>query len=97
MREGDTLTKEAYYDILAPHCKTIDIWETEYMQVLEGEDPVLEWTKATNVLPYSSALEEADWPPFEAAYRAALRAAYPQRSDGKTLFPFRRLFLIAAA
>ena len=32
---------------------------------------------------------------FEAAYRARIAAAYPPGPDGRTLFPFRRLFLVA--
>ncbi len=32
---------------------------------------------------------------FEAAYTKLVDAAYPRRPDGKTLFPFRRLFIIA--
>ncbi len=85
-----------YYDLLAPLTSSLDIWETEYLQVLEGDDPVKEWTKGTwlkqflDALPTDAAAER-----FEADYAARLRAAYPPRSDGKTLFPFRRLFIIA--
>jgi trans-aconitate 2-methyltransferase len=32
---------------------------------------------------------------FTARYQARLATEYPRRDDGKTLFPFRRLFLIA--
>jgi trans-aconitate 2-methyltransferase len=32
---------------------------------------------------------------FEADYRARVLKAYPQRADGKTLFPFRRQFILA--
>jgi len=32
---------------------------------------------------------------FIAQYKARLRIAYPKRADGKTLFPFRRLFAVA--
>ena len=85
-----------YYDRLAPLANTLDIWESEYLQVLEGEDPVKEWTKGTwlkqflDALPTDAAAER-----FESEYAARLRAAYPPRSDGKTLFPFRRLFIVA--
>ncbi|MBP6529607.1 MAG: methyltransferase domain-containing protein [Burkholderiales bacterium] len=85
-----------YYDLLRPLASSLDIWESEYLQVLEGEDPVKEWTKGTwlkqflDALPTDAAAER-----FEADYAARLRAAYPPRADGKTLFPFRRLFIIA--
>lgn len=84
-----------YYDVLAGAAADLNIWETEYLQVLEGDDPVAEWTKGTWLRPFLAALDPADRPDFEAAYRARMRVAYPRRPDGKTLFPFRRLFLIA--
>lgn len=84
-----------YYDVLAKDAVSIDIWETEYLQALEGDDPVAEWTKGTWLRPFLDALEGADQTAFEEAYRALMRAAYPRRPDGRTLFPFRRLFLIA--
>jgi trans-aconitate 2-methyltransferase len=41
------------------------------------------------------ALDEPDRSQFEACYTALVDAAYPRRADGKTLFPFRRMFIIA--
>jgi trans-aconitate 2-methyltransferase len=86
-----------YYDLLAPRAAALDIWETEYLQVLEGENPVKEWTKGTWLTPLLAALEEPERSRFEAAYGERVAAAYAPRSDGKTLFPFRRMFLIATA
>ena len=76
----------------------LDIWETEYLQVLEGADPVKEWTKGTWLKPLLDALEEPERSRFEARLRGAggprpTRA----RADGRTLFPFRRLFIVARA
>lgn len=31
---------------LAPLVQSLDIWETEYLHVLTGEDPAKEWVKA---------------------------------------------------
>ena len=42
-----------------------------------------------------AALDEADRPAFEADYARRLRDAYPPLNTGKTLFPFRRLFIVA--
>ena len=36
----NVLEPEAYFGILEPRCATIDIWETRYVQVLNGEDAV---------------------------------------------------------
>jgi len=84
-----------YYDLLAPGAASLDIWETEYLQVLEGEDPVLAWTRGTALRPVQAALHAEELAAFEAEYKERLRTAYPKRSDGRTLFPFRRLFIVA--
>ncbi|HEX4533575.1 MAG TPA: methyltransferase domain-containing protein [Rhizomicrobium sp.] len=89
------LSPAAYYDILAPHAAALDIWETRYVQVLEGEDAVLRWMSGTGLRPYLAHLNDADAQAFTAEYRARLTEAYPQRHDGKTLFPFLRLFAVA--
>ncbi len=88
---------EVYYDLLSPLGQRLDIWETEYLQVLAGEDPVLEWVKGTGLRPILNGLGEADRQVFLDAYQQALRDAYPQRTDGQTLYPFRRLFIVAQA
>ena len=86
---------EWYYDLLAPHAAVLDIWETVYLHVLDGDDPVLRWTRSTALRPIMQALDDEHRAAFEAAYAARLRAAYPRRADGRTLFPFRRLFIVA--
>jgi trans-aconitate 2-methyltransferase len=84
-----------YHDLLAPHAATLDIWETEYLHVLAGDDPVLNWTRGTALRPVMQVLDRDQFAAFEAAYAARLRMAYPQGPDGRTLFTFRRLFLVA--
>lgn len=86
-----------YYDVLRPEAAALDIWETEYLHALEGDDPVVSWTRGTALKPLLDALAEPDRSAFLDDYRARMRAAYPRRGDGRTLFPFRRLFLVARA
>jgi trans-aconitate 2-methyltransferase len=86
---------DAYYRILAPFAAKLDIWECEYLQVLEGANPVVEWTKGTALRPYLDALDDAAKKGFLAAYTERIAAAYPPQPDGKTLFPFRRIFIVA--
>ena len=86
-----------YFDLLAARVAVLDIWETEYLQVLEGDNPVKEWTKGTWLRPLLDALGEPERSGFEAAYAALVGRAYPPRADGHTLFPFRRLFIVARA
>ena len=84
-----------YHDLLAPEASSLDIWETGYLQRLEGDDPVLEWVKATGLRPILNGLAGADLERFIEVYRERLRRAYPRRTDGHTLYPFRRLFMVA--
>ena len=86
-----------YFDLLASRADEVDIWETEYLQVLTGEHPVKEWTKGTWLKPLLDALEGSERSAFEARYAELVAVAYPRRPDGRTLFPFRRLFIVAKA
>jgi trans-aconitate 2-methyltransferase len=86
-----------YYDLLRPLARTLDLWETEYLHVLEGGDPVLEWVRGSALRPVLAALPQDLAQAFERQYAAKLRAAYPRRADGRTLLPFRRIFIVARA
>ena len=86
---------DAYYRILSPLAASLDIWECEYLQVLEGPNPVVEWTKGTALRPYLDALDDVAKKGFLAAYSECIAAAYPAQPDGRTLFPFRRIFIVA--
>jgi trans-aconitate 2-methyltransferase len=71
-----------------------DAWETTYQQVLQGEDPVLEWVRGTGLRPILAALTPVEASEFEAEYSALLREAYPSTIHG-TVYPFRRVFAVA--
>ena len=89
------LDPPAYFDLLGPRAERIDVWTTEYLQVLRGDDPVLEWVSGTGLRPILNGLEGEERSRFLDAYRQALRDAYPRRRDGSTVYPFRRLFIVA--
>jgi len=97
LRPAPVAEPSVYFDLLTPYAKKLDMWETEYLQVLDGEHAVKEYTKSTWLAPLLAALDEPERSRFEAAYTALVDAAYPRRRDGKTLFPFRRMFIIATA
>jgi trans-aconitate 2-methyltransferase len=86
---------EAYYELLADRTVSLDIWSTEYLQVLEGKDAVLEWVRGTGLRPILDGLGDDERERFVAEYARRLRTAYPTREDGRTLYPFRRLFIVA--
>jgi trans-aconitate 2-methyltransferase len=91
----NVLEPNAYYDLLEPHAARIDIWETRYLQTLEGEDAVYRWVLGTGLRPFIDALDGAERETFIAEYRARAARAYPRRESGITLFPFQRLFCVA--
>jgi trans-aconitate 2-methyltransferase len=95
LRESPTHDLSIYYDILRSHTTSIDLWETTYAHVLEGDDPVVEWFKGSALRPLLDLLEEAEELAFLKAYGARVGQAYPRRSDGKTVMLFKRLFFVA--
>lgn len=98
LRPDPVGTPDFYYDLLTPLAKAgIDLWETEYVHQLQGENAVLEWMRGTTLRPILEALGDPLRAAFLEAYRTKLAAAFPRRADGKTLLKFRRLFLVARA
>lgn len=95
LHHGAVMAPADYWRVLRPRCTAIDIWHSDYLQVLEGDDPVLEWVSATALLPVMARLDGDMATDFKAAYAEALRRAYPREADGETLFPFRRIFILA--
>lgn len=83
-----------YLDLLTGAGCEVDAWETTYLHVLQGDNPVLEWLRGTALRPVLAALDPADAAEFTAELGACLLAAYPRRPYG-TVFPFRRVFVVA--
>jgi trans-aconitate 2-methyltransferase len=71
-------------------------WETTYLHVLQGADPVMRWMSGTGARPVLQALPKNLRAEFEEEYAAALRDAYPTRDLG-TVLSFRRIFAVAQA
>jgi trans-aconitate 2-methyltransferase len=90
------LEPAGYYDVLTGAGLAADVWETTYLHVLTGDDPVLAWVRSTVLRPVLALLGEDDAAELTAAYAAALREAYPMRPDGMTLLPFRRIFAVGS-
>jgi trans-aconitate 2-methyltransferase len=83
-----------YAELLAGAGCEVDAWETTYVHILEGGDPVLEWYKGTGLRPVLAVLDADRGADFLAEYGERVRAAYPPSSFG-TVFPFRRVFTVA--
>jgi trans-aconitate 2-methyltransferase len=85
---------EVYLDLLARRGLAVDAWETTYLHVLTGPDPVTEWYKGTGLRPVLAALEPAQAAEFVSEYAEQARVAYPAAEYG-TVLPFRRVFVVA--
>jgi trans-aconitate 2-methyltransferase len=85
-----------YYDLLRPLADRLDLWETEYVHALDGPEAIVEWVRGTGLRPFLAALTDAaDRARFQGLLLEGVTAAYPRQRDGRVLFPFRRIFLVA--
>lgn len=85
-----------YYDLLSPRAAHVDIWETEYQHIMANTAAIMEWFCATGLRPFLGDLDnDQERKRFKSMLSERYEAAYPQRSDGRVLMPFRRLFVIA--
>lgn len=87
-----------YYDLLAPHCRLVDLWHTRYQHRMADTAAIVQWLSATGLRPFvqalpDTALQEA----FLARFEQRLDEAYPPRVDGARLLAFPRLFIVAQA
>ncbi len=73
---------------------SVDAWETTYLHLLQGPDPVFAWISGTGARPVLQALPAGLREEFTREYQAVLRAAYPRGRHG-TVLPFRRTFVVA--
>ncbi len=72
----------------------VNTWQTTYFHELEGEDPVLEWVRSTTLRPIFKQLPDDEHEEVLAEFGALLREAYPSL-DGRTVFSFKRTFVVA--
>jgi trans-aconitate 2-methyltransferase len=90
----DSHDPQVYLEVLAGAGCAVDAWETTYLHLLTGEDPVFTWVSGTGARPTLQALPPGLRDEFEEEFKARLRAAYPTRDHGVVL-PFRRIFAVA--
>lgn len=93
--DAPVLPPQRYHRLLRPVVDHLDVWTTTYWQALTGEDPVLEWVKGSLLRPLLAELGDGERDEFLGRVGERLRAAYPADEAGVTLFPFRRLFVVA--
>lgn len=89
-----TESAQDYLEVFAGLGWSVDVWSTEYLHVLPGDDPVFEWISGTAARPVLQSLPDGLRERFVTEYAAALREAYPRRAYG-TVLPFARTFCVA--
>ena len=85
-----------YYDLLCGLTDRIEIWTTEYQHVLSSHEEILQWHRGTGMRPYLDILSEEEREAFEKLVLQGYQRSFPRTADGNVLFPFQRLFFIAA-
>ncbi len=87
---------EFYYNLLSTLTNKLDLWETIYYHVVNSRAEIVQWYKGTGMKPYLERLpDEHERELFTKDVLAACAMAYPVQSDGKVLYPFKRVFFVA--
>lgn len=87
---------DTYYEILRPRTAKLDLWTTEYVQVMDSVAAIVDWYRGSGLRPYLDAIDDdIVREAFVARFAERLRAVYIESPAGGVLFPFRRTFLVA--
>ena len=84
-----------YYELFSRYFAHVTVWETDYYHVMDSAEGVLAFLSGTALRQYLQYLSAEEAVRFNELVLERLRAAYPVRENGKVLFPFRRIFLLA--
>lgn len=89
---NDTLSPEAYFDILSACSGSFEIWETVYYHAMPSHEHLIEWVRGTRLRPYLDVLNEEQKVEFEQEILSMVRDAYPFTASGEGVLKFRRFF-----
>ena len=84
-----------YYRWLRPLSDRLDIWQTAYIHPLDGVEGIVDWFRGSALRPFLAPLSPAERDEFLARYRRDLQESYTVEEDGRVLFVYPRLFLVA--
>ena len=85
-----------YYRWLRPLSRTVEIWQTTYVHPLPGVGAVVDWFRGSALRPFLNPLDACERVEFIARYMRGLAESYPAEPDGRLLFLYPRLFVVAA-
>jgi trans-aconitate 2-methyltransferase len=85
-----------YYRVLSPNAPGLNLWEIEYLQIMGNARAILDWVRSTAMRGYLERLtDESRRQEFEEMCLREFEKSYRAEEDGKVLFPYRRMFIIA--
>lgn len=85
-----------YYDHLSTLFQSVEMWQTDFMHILNDHESIMEMMRGTGLRPYHEKLRtDAEKTEFEADVLKELVQGYPAQNDGQVILPFKRLFFIA--
>ena len=84
-----------YYNLLARDAAQVDVWHTIYQHPLDSAAAIVEWVSGTGLKPFIDPLSPELRAQYLAEYEKRIDAEYPVRTDGKRLFVFPRMFIVA--
>jgi trans-aconitate 2-methyltransferase len=87
---------EYYYNQLVSLTQDIAMWETTYYHILKSHQDLVAWYKSTAMKPILEKLPtDKNRKEFEQTVLAECKKYYSPQSDGRILYPFKRLFFTA--
>lgn len=87
---------KTYYDVLSGKARYLQLWSTDYYHIMPSHAAIMEMMESTGLRPYLDRLPSSQISAFKRAVMERLEDCYPCQKDGKVLFPFKRLFIIAS-
>ncbi len=95
--EALTYHSEAfYYEHLSSRSDRVELWHTVYYHVMDRHQDIIDWYSSSGLKAYLSLMPtEADRQRFKEQVMHDCSASYPALWNGKILFPFKRLFMLA--
>ncbi len=84
-----------YYDALIGDVEHLDVWETEYNHIMDSSAAIVDWIASTGLRPFLDVLNDDEKKSFVDELHRRVADSYPTQTDGRVLYPFRRLFVIA--
>ena len=70
-------------------------WSTRLVPIAKTQPLIADWFAGSTLQPFLERLGDEERCEFLARYRAGLKDAYPAQPDGRTLFAYPRLFIVA--